>query len=611
VELSDAADDARWRLEVGFRNWLGPPTRIAVDPETGLEYRWEDVVAFSEEVDEDTRGALMTAITRTTMLREGIFLFSGGATVRLDDILPQGVWVRLLGSDHGKSVYRVAVKTRDGAQYDLAVNLNRQLSQDAVEEEINWLIVCGDERGRPPLVEMFGGYWPDHQLWTEEFIPGETLDHALDRLERREGDTDWYRSIWPFAAWSAIGAYVDFWNRTGRRHAIDDPHPGNVIVPMHDYHAGSRLVSISARHPFTSLADMLQGFQDRFIGVIERDHPRLAGLAGWDVVFSAVLETVGEAEGVELLREMVADGEVPADRAMATSLGPFLDAVDRRGFLPRRLFFAGKRYRKWARLNPEATPAARAATLQEIFETYRLSDLQQGYPEVRPRFFLETVFRDSPQPLLDGIEDIVARLRAVEIVPDEVSSAVADLRARLALDPADDYFLTRLSFPYLRPEDEAEYVETDAGGVQQSEMVVTLEDRDGRPYRVRHAINPKEVARLHRLFLAARLPVQFRPEHRFLVAVNPRGHLIGGLFYEIQPENQSAHMDKVVVAEAFQGLGVAGGLIEDLCNRLRTAGFRSLTTGFFRPQFFYRYGFTVERRYAGLVRPLVPEEPQS
>jgi GNAT superfamily N-acetyltransferase len=135
-------------------------------------------------------------------------------------------------------------------------------------------------------------------------------------------------------------------------------------------------------------------------------------------------------------------------------------------------------------------------------------------------------------------------------------------------------------------------------------MVVTVEDRDGQPYHIRHALTPKEVARLHRLFLAAKLPVQFRPEHRFLVAVNDRGHLAGGLFYEVRPEANAAHMDKVVVAEAFQSRGIAGMLIEELSNRLRTAGFTSLTTGFFRPQFFYRYGFSVERRYAGLVREL-------
>jgi predicted N-acetyltransferase YhbS len=61
-----------------------------------------------------------------------------------------------------------------------------------------------------------------------------------------------------------------------------------------------------------------------------------------------------------------------------------------------------------------------------------------------------------------------------------------------------------------------------------------------------------------------------------------------------------------VVSDRFQGSGIAGALLDELCNRLRTAGCRSLTTGFFRPEFFYRFGFSVERRYAGLVKELGP-----
>jgi len=98
--------------------------------------------------------------------------------------------------------------------------------------------------------------------------------------------------------------------------------------------------------------------------------------------------------------------------------------------------------------------------------------------------------------------------------------------------------------------------------------------------------------------------VQFRPEHRFLVAVNERGALMGGLFYELQPDARTAHMDKVVVAERYQRKGVAAALLEELCQRLKAAGLQSLTTGFFRPQFFYRHGFVIEGRYAGLVRSL-------
>jgi ribosomal protein S18 acetylase RimI-like enzyme len=609
--VGDQAAQARLRVERGFREWIGRSSRVAVDPETGLEYRWDDVVAFSEEVDAEARRRLRDAIANTPMLREGMFLFSGGSVVRLEDILPGGVWIRLLGSDHGKSVYRIVVKTRQHEQLDLAVNLNTGLTPEQIREEIDWLIVCSEARELGPLVEEFGGYWPEHSMWTEEFIPGDTLDRALSRLARRDPDGDWYLNIWPFAAWSALGAYVDFWNRTGRTLVVADPGPSNVIVPMHDYYTGARLVSISARLDFQSLGGLLTTLQEQLIAAIEAEHPRLQGQVGWNVVFASLLEIVGEAEGVALLRPLLDSGAESVRPDMKDTLVDFLEAVERRGFLPRRLYFSAKRYRRWESLNPEATRSARARTLQELFHTYRLHDIRSTYPDVRPRFYLGTVFRDAPQPLARGLQEIVVALRRGELSPDDLSAVVSDLRARLILDDEADYFLARLSYPYLRPDDVAEYVGTDAGGEHQSEMVVTLEDSDGRPYRIRHAISPKEVARLHRLFLEAKLSVQFRPEHRFLVAVNLRGHLVGGLFYELLPEEHTAHMDKLVVAEAFRGHGIAGAMLDELCNRLRTSGYRSLTTGFFRPQFFYRYGFSVERRYAGLVRTLIDQEDET
>lgn len=606
-EIGRLARDEIGRLTEGFRHWLGRPTRIAVDPETGLEYRWDDVVGFADDVDDEAAHRIMAAIKSTTMVQEGIFLASGGAAVRLDDILPGGVWVKHLGSDHGKSVYRMSVKTRARGQFDLAVNLNRDLPEEEVHQEIDWLVVCADGRNRSPLVEDFGGYWPEHGLWTEEFIPGETLDRSIARLSRKETDRQRLESLWPFAAWSAMSAYIDFWDRTGRRLVVTRPAPGNVVVPTHDYHTGARLVSIASRREFESLIDLFADLFRELVLPIESMHPGLEGVVGRDVVFSALLEVVGEDEGVDLLKGVLADARERAVDWVAP-LERYLAVIARRGFLPRRLFFAAKRFRKWERLAPDATHVVRARTLQELYDTYRLADLKESYPESRARFFKETVLRRAPAPLADGLEAIIADLRSGRLSTDDLSAAVADLRAHLDLDPENDYFLARLSYPYLQPGDETAYVELTASGVQHSEMVVTYEDDEGRTYRIRHAINPKEIARLHRLFLAARLPVQFRPEHRFLVAVSDRGHLLGGLFYELDHDAQTAHMDKVVVAESARGHGIATRLLDELANRLRSENYRWMTTGFFRPQFFYRHGFTVERRYAGLVRSLHDDE---
>jgi hypothetical protein len=44
--------------------------------------------------------------------------------------------------------------------------------------------------------------------------------------------------------------------------------------------------------------------------------------------------------------------------------------------------------------------------------------------------------------------------------------------------------------------------------------------------------------------------------------------------------------------------------MKEFFNRLRSAGARRVTTGFFRPEYFYSYGFSIERKYAGLVKDL-------
>ena len=58
----ELAQAGKMRLAAGFRAWLGAPSRVAVDQETGLEYRWEDVVEFSDEVDEEARERLLEVL---------------------------------------------------------------------------------------------------------------------------------------------------------------------------------------------------------------------------------------------------------------------------------------------------------------------------------------------------------------------------------------------------------------------------------------------------------------------------------------------------------------------------------------------------------------------
>jgi predicted N-acetyltransferase YhbS len=63
-------------------------------------------------------------------------------------------------------------------------------------------------------------------------------------------------------------------------------------------------------------------------------------------------------------------------------------------------------------------------------------------------------------------------------------------------------------------------------------------------------------------------------------------------------------MEKIVVSNRYRRKGISEALMKELFNRLKNEHFNFVTTGFFRPEYFYRFGFKVEKKYSGLVLEL-------
>jgi N-acetylglutamate synthase-like GNAT family acetyltransferase len=120
---------------------------------------------------------------------------------------------------------------------------------------------------------------------------------------------------------------------------------------------------------------------------------------------------------------------------------------------------------------------------------------------------------------------------------------------------------------------------------------------------MRKPISPKEISKLYQLFIDANLQVTFRPEHNFLVAISDRGFIIGGLFYSFS-DKEVVHMEKIVVSNRFRRKGVSEIIMHEFFNRMVDEGFKFVTTGFFRPEYFYRFDFKIEKKYSGLVKEL-------
>ena len=594
--IAARAEEDLDRLRRDFSAWIGPNLRRAIEPATGTEYGWREVVAFDPSVPAPACELLLRAMADTTLMRASVFLFRRGALVSLGDLPEGGAKVSLLGSQHGKSVYRLSLRTRARETFDIAINVAEDLSPPALREEIRWLLAAG---APPPLVEAFGGYYPEHGIFTEEFIPGETVERQVARLER-QGEARRLKHVWSFLGWTALTAHVDFWDRTGQRVALRHPSLAAFIVPSHDYQTGARLVSIADRSPCERFEELLDRFQLAFVDAVESTHPELRGGISEAIFFSAAVEALGLERARPLLEELAAGPRGPAVEA-------FLVKVQAEGFTPRAVHFAVRRYRRWLAVNPGATPEARGATLAELWETYRLADLEEDWPDMRVRFFRQTVFAGAREELGAALDRLMEAARALPAGALNLEEQIAPVREALRTTAEEDYFLARLAWRYLRPTDEASLISLPSGDHVVTEVVVALTDEEGERFKVRAAASAREVARLLQLFNEANLLVTFTAEHEFLVALDEDDALLGGLFYR-RVGRDRAHMEKIVLARHHQGKGVSGGLMRELVRRLRERGVHALETGYFRPDWFQKYGFRTDPASGGLVLD-IGEEP--
>jgi long-subunit acyl-CoA synthetase (AMP-forming)/GNAT superfamily N-acetyltransferase len=607
-----AAQVARFECRDGFREWLGISQEVAVDIETNKEYQWEDVIIFEESIDPRDRQRLLLAVKNTTLIREAIFLFSRGILVRLNDIPPGGVWVSLLGEEHGKSVYRVTVQTRYQGSFDIAVNVNHEISFENILDEINWLIQSSTSAGDVKLVEDFGGYWDEYDLWSEEFIQGETAGRFIRRMIRQQDPLmdERLSQVWPYFIWSGVSAYTQFWRRTRERLELEDPTPTNIIIPKHDYQTGSRIVSISARRRHLNVLDMLKNFISSYIEKTELEYEKLKGIGKNKFVFSGIIEALGRKPGLAFLSEcLLLLKDTESEITLTEDLKEYLTSVQKGGYIPKTLYFAIKRYHRWRELNNTATSLARAATLTELYNTYQLNLLEVEYPETRTRFFRDTVFAHANQLLRDDLEKIICEQQEDRISEERFAQHISNLQKTIELNEEELFFLARLGYPHLQPDDSADLISLESGGVSRTDLVLKSKDWEGGSLFIRAPVNPKEIARLHQLFMINNLSVQFKPEHMYLIAVNERNQLIGGLFYKKSGE-ETVHIEKIVVADFYRKKGISDGLLNEFFNRMKNEHIFYVTTGFFRPEYFYRFGFKIERKYAGLVKNLFESEQE-
>jgi GNAT superfamily N-acetyltransferase len=278
--------------------------------------------------------------------------------------------------------------------------------------------------------------------------------------------------------------------------------------------------------------------------------------------------------------------------------------------MPVPIRIAARRFRGWFRLNPRATLEAQAATMRQIAEAYGLDEIEAERAGSRLQFFRHTVFRDSGTELVAALDDLIARTLAEPLAKEQWTAEVTAIRDRVPLSDRDEFFLARLLYPRLHPAAHATLVrEEDQLGIEAPGVIVELHDRQGDPFHVRRPANPTEIAALYRVFRAEGFrPFATREETDHLIVTDAGGRVAGGIVFRVMSPTY-VRLEWIVVSRHLRGRGIGASLFTEFLDRLRAQGVRVVSTGFFRPALFRKFGFDTDPRYAGLVRTLTPEEP--
>ena len=611
--LHSTGQKAYYSLIKGFRSWIGQSPNIGVDRETGEEYRWKDVIIFDDNVRQKYRARLLKAISETSLVKESIFIFSKSSLIDLNEIPKEGIWITHLGSRNNKNVFRLIVKTRNFGNHNLVINLNEGLEKDFINDETIWLIKMGSGFKENALSENFGGYWPEYELYTEEYIQGETLDNYLKRNEKDINDKvriDRWQMRWLHFIWNGIQAYQEFWGRSNLEYSIQPPSPKNLIIPQHDYKTGTRIISISNRGPVESLAEHFLSLYTDFIVLTEKKYPGLNHMSDWEVIFTATIQALKIDGGRKVLEKLKSEFKVRDIRKKCQLTGltvvridQFLDEIHNLGVLTKPVVFASLRYERWLDLNPEATIQAKSSILQDLYKDYDLDSLLDEYPETRVRFFMMTCFKESDEPLFNEFKSIIKDMRKKIISPWGLQERISNIQLGLDLNDEEKFFLARMLFPNVDSADYIELVATTHGQEARLNLVSQTECKDGKIYRIRPPFVPKEIARFHNLLTESALTVTFTSTHEFLLAFNSRNRLVGGLYWK-NMEKGRVHLEWVTIRKKYQKIELSKRMMDDFFKRMTHEKINFITVGFYAQEFFSKHGFKIEKQHGGMVKRL-------
>ncbi len=577
----------------------------SIDPKTGKETGWDTIVKFGENMSRTDQSFLLELLQSQPVIRAAIFILTGFRQVQLRDVKQNGIWVNKLNSKNG-SRYRVLITLRDGNAYNIIIAHFPDLNKDQIEDIIHWQMVMSAGLESKNLTNNYITSFIAAKCIVSEYEHKSDVISYLQNHAKEITDVklrDRWDMRWLHFGWSGIQGYINYLHLFDYKKTVAAPAMENVIVSEFDNATHIIITDSFITIPVTFIFETVNNLYQTLIIATEQRFQGLNHVLKWEIVFTSILQASGVEKGLAILKQLSLElPEKTTQGLNQKSLLEYIQDVQAYGFLPKPVVFAALRFQRWLDLNPRAELQAQYEILQELYTDYKLDEVQASYPWIRIRYFLLTCFRDHEALIANKLFTLCSELFHETTAETDLESKILTLANSPSCTEKDAYFLTRLIYHHVDPRDNAELVSRTSGD-QKLDLIVNIQNKNGKKFTIRPPFKPKEIVHFHDLLLEFNLPSNFSDAHDFLLIFSAKERNCGGVFWKMT-DNKTAHLEKIAIAESYQGQELGKLLLNEFINRLKQKSVRHVTVGFMKSEFFQKNEFTTDPAFPGLVKAL-------
>jgi len=568
---------------------------------------WDNLLIFDDNINFEHKQALYSLLTNSAFLKESVNLAYDEYDFEINNIKPKGIWVSRINSSSSIKHYRLSITTDDKRHYELQIIIDYNQDDNKVLETVFHHLALAGNPNADRVLPRFGVCRTELKARSLAYM---NELNAWDKIRQTASLFSEYSEAEAEALLQRIfiesfTAIFKAWIYTDKTIVPGLLTPLNVYIPELDFTEGASLNGLDGFSKYSEPLDLIIPMYKNFYLRTIAHYPGLNSKLKTRWIFDAMCEAIPQDNAVAFILELKDSLKINypemLDSNFIEELNLYLKDIEKSSYLPLKVHSAIQRYRKWEKLNIEATAKAKEQTLLEIFGIYLLGKYDEM---IRYYFYRHTYFQKAEDAIKDKFDLLISRLNLDRTRSPRELIELSELQAVITNDEDRDIF-SKMVFPTMQVSDDIKIFKTKEPKAERIIIQSTCRDKYGDAYYIREPINAREIGQLYRLFFQQKFPKLITEEDNFYVIVDGDNRLVGGLCYKVI-DKTTVQIDGSVIAPALSQRGLGSAILEDFCNRKASEGFTVVRTHFFLQNFYLKRGFILDKRWGALVRFLNP-----